>query len=61
MNINLENEIKKEINTVGGLVFYIAGKIPSKGEKFEYKNKIIFEVIETSERRINKIKISLKI
>ena len=60
LDINLDKEIKKEINTVGGLVFYIAGKIPQKGEKFNYKNIIIFEVTEASERRINKIKITIK-
>lgn len=60
LDINLDKEIKKEINTVGGLVFYIAGKMPQKGEKFNYKNIIIFEVTEASERRINKIKITIK-
>ena len=55
--ISLEKEIKNEINTVGGLVFYLAGKIPAVGEKFDYKNKISFEIINVLERRINKIKI----
>ena len=55
--INLEKEIKDEINTVGGLVFYLSGKIPVVGEKFDYKNKILFEIIDVLERRINKIKI----
>ena len=60
LHINLDKKIKNEINTVGGLVFYIAGKMPLKGEKFSYKNGIIFEVISASERRINKIKITIK-
>ena len=60
LHINLDKKIKNEINTVGGLVFYIAGKMPLKGERFSYKNGIIFEVIEASERRINKIKITIK-
>ena len=55
--ISLEKEIKDQINTVGGLVFYLAGKIPAVGEKFDYKNKILFEIIDVLERRINKIKI----
>ena len=59
LGVNLDKKIKNEINTVGGLVFYIAGKIPLKGEKFKYNNKMIFEVIEASERRINQIKITL--
>jgi len=59
LGVNLDKKIKNEINTVGGLVFYIAGKIPLKGEKFKYNNKMIFEVIEASERRVNQIKITL--
>ena len=60
LDISLDKEVKKEINTVGGLVFYIAGKMPQRGEKFNYKNIINFEVTEASERRIDKIKITLK-
>ena len=59
LGVSLDKKIKNEINTVGGLVFYIAGKIPLKGEKFKYNNKMIFEVIEASERRVNQIKITL--
>ena len=55
--IHLEKKIKDEINTVGGLVFYLAGKIPSVGEKFKYKNEILFEIINVFQRRISQVKI----
>ena len=48
---------KNEIDTIGGLVFYISGKIPSVAEKFTHNSGIVFEVLEASERRIDKIKI----
>ncbi len=48
---------KNEIDTIGGLVFYISGKIPSVAEKFSHNSGIVFEVLEASERRIDKIKI----
>ena len=59
LNLNLGEKIKKEINTVGGLVFYIAGKMPLIGEKFKHKSGMVFEIIDASERRINKIKVTL--
>ena len=58
--LNIELEMN-EIDSVGGLVFYLAGKVPSIGEQFKHKSGIIFEVIDASERRINKVKITYSI
>ena len=57
LNLKFSDKEKKEIDTIGGLVFYIAGKIPSTFELFRHKKGITFEILEASERRINKIKI----
>ena len=58
-NINFAQNEKEEIDTVGGLVFFIAGKVPLVGEKFKHHNGIMFEVIDASERRINQVKVTI--
>ena len=57
LNLKFLDSEKNEIDTIGGLVFYISGKIPSVAEKFTHNSGIVFEVLEASERRIDKIKI----
>ena len=47
----------KEIDTVGGFVFFLANKIPKKNESFEYKNKLNFKVLKASDRRIETLEI----
>ena len=59
IKINLDNEIKEEINSVGGLIYYLAGKIPLVGEKFIYNNQVSFEIISVNQRRIEEVKLLL--
>ena len=59
IKINLDNEIKEEINSVGGLIYYLAGKIPLVGEKFIYNNQVSFEIISVNQRRIEEVKVLL--
>ena len=59
IQINLDNEIKEEINSVGGLIYYLAGKIPLVGEKFIYNNQVSFEIISVNQRRIEEVKLLL--
>ena len=59
IKINLDNEIKEEINSVGGLIYYLAGKIPLVGEKFIYNDQVSFEIISVNQRRIEEVKVLL--
>ena len=54
-NINILEIKKEEIDTVGGLVFFIAGKIPLVNETYKYKNILDFKILNASDRRINKL------
>jgi CBS domain containing-hemolysin-like protein len=46
------------IDTVGGFLFSIAGKIPEKGERFLCEEQNLeFEVLDADHRKINRIKI----
>ena len=50
---------EKEATTVAGLVSELAGHIPKAGEVF-HENGLRFEVLESTERRIDRVRISLE-
>jgi CBS domain containing-hemolysin-like protein len=52
-------ELEEEIDTLGGLVFSIAGRIPSRGELVRHPSGVEFEVLEADPRRIKKLRIHL--
>ena len=52
-----EEEEKKNIDTIGGLIFSIIGRIPSRGELIAHPSGLQFEVIEADPRRIKKLRI----
>ena len=54
-----DNGIEDVIDTIGGLVFHIAQRIPNRGEVFEWVNGIKFRIIDVSPNRIKKITIIL--
>jgi magnesium and cobalt transporter len=47
---------ENEIDTLGGLIFMIFGKIPSKNDKIEYNN-YLFTIESISGRKIKRVKI----
>ncbi len=48
----------KESATVAGLVSELAGRIPQKGEVVE-EDGLRFEVLDSTERRVQRVRISL--
>ena len=50
---------EKEATTIGGLVSELAGRIPTVGEVFEH-NGLRFEVLESTERRVERVRVSLQ-
>ncbi len=49
---------EKEIDTLGGIIFMLFGKIPAKNEKIHYKNYIL-TVESISARKIKSVKIEI--
>lgn len=47
-----------DLDTVGGLVFYTAGRLPSRGEIITHASGVKFQVLELASRRIKKLRIS---
>ena len=53
----LNDEERDENDTLGGLVYSIAGRIPARGEILSHEAGIVFEIIDADPRRIHKIRI----
>jgi len=54
----LRSEEREESDTLGGLVFDLAGRVPARGEMITHKSGMVFEVIEADPRRISSLKIT---
>jgi len=54
----LTEEEREESDTLGGLVFDTAGRVPARGEMITHDTGMVFEVLEGDPRRIERIKIT---
>lgn len=50
-------EERDDIDTLGGLVFSIAGRVPSRGELLTHASGLEFEVLDVDPRRIKRLRI----
>ncbi|MBI78569.1 MAG: magnesium/cobalt efflux protein [Rhodospirillaceae bacterium] len=50
-------EREEDIDTLGGLVFFLAGRVPSRGEMIPHASGFDFEVLDADPRRIRRIRI----
>jgi CBS domain containing-hemolysin-like protein len=57
LGTNLAPETAEEVDTVGGLVFMLSGRVPHKGEIIRHPSGIVFEVLEADERRVRALRI----
>ncbi len=48
----------EDIDTVGGLIFMLAGRVPSRGEVISHPLGYDFEIMEADPRRIKKLRVS---
>ncbi len=46
-----------DIDTLGGLVFAIAGRVPGRGEVVRHESGIEFEILDADPRRIKRLKV----
>ena len=53
----LSTEEEQEIDTLGGLVFSIVGRVPARGELVRHHSGVEFEVLEADPRRVKTLKI----
>ena len=52
-------EDNEEIDTLGGLVFMLAGRVPARGEVVKHPDGFDFEVVDADPRRIKRLRVRL--
>ena len=52
-------EDEEEIDTLGGLVFMLAGRVPARGEVVKHPDGPDFEVVDADPRRIKRLRVRL--
>ena len=53
----LPEEEDEEVDTVGGLVFQLAGQIPARGEIISHLGGLDFEIIDADPRKVKRVRI----
>ncbi|MCR6629634.1 MAG: hemolysin family protein [Magnetospirillum sp.] len=53
----LTDEERDDVDTLGGLVFFIAGRVPSRGELIAHPSGLEFEVVDADPRRIKWLRV----
>jgi CBS domain containing-hemolysin-like protein len=48
---------QEDIDTLGGLVFQIVGRVPTRGEVIRHTSGLEFEILEADPRRVKRLKI----
>ena len=60
IGIFFSDDEKEDIDTVGGLVFNLLGKIPSRGEVISHKSGLEFTIQDADTRKIKRILVNVK-
>jgi magnesium and cobalt transporter len=53
-------DVSDEVDTLGGLVFSLSGRVPARGEVVVHPDGHEFEVVEADARRIKRLRVRLK-
>jgi magnesium and cobalt transporter len=56
-----EEEQDADVDTVGGLVFTIAGRVPARGEVISHESGIEFRVLDSDARRIRRLRVKVPV
>ena len=55
-NVLSEDE-REDVDTLGGLVFHVAGRVPARGEVIKHESGMVFEILDAGPRRVNTLRI----
>ena len=56
----LPDEDEETADTLAGLVFKMAGRVPARGEIIRHQSGLEFEIIESDPRRVKRLRITVK-
>ncbi|MGB0252257.1 MAG: transporter associated domain-containing protein, partial [Paracoccaceae bacterium] len=49
----------EEVDTIGGLLFMLAGRVPVRGEVVSHPNGSEFEIVDADPRRVKRVRLRL--
>ena len=55
----VDEDEEEEVDTLGGLVFLLSGRVPTRGEVVPHPSGVEFEVIDADPRRIKRLRVRL--
>ncbi|TCS65051.1 hemolysin family protein [Varunaivibrio sulfuroxidans] len=55
----VDEDEREDFDTLGGLVFSLAGRVPIRGEILRHRAGVEFEILDADPRRIKRVKVSL--
>lgn len=55
----VDHNADDEVDTLGGLVFLLTGRIPARGEVIKHDSGVEFEVLDADPRRIKRLRVAL--
>ncbi len=58
VGVFVSDEEREDIDTLGGLVFSLAGRVPVRGELIGHPSGLEFEVLDADPRRIKRLRVS---
>lgn len=53
----LSEEEREENDTLGGLMFFLAGRVPARGEILKHSSDMVFEILDADPRRVKLLRI----
>jgi CBS domain containing-hemolysin-like protein len=53
----VDDEERAEVDTLGGLVFYLANRVPTRGELIRHPSGLEFEVVDADPRRVRVLRV----
>ena len=57
LGVIVSAEEREDIDTLGGLVFFLAGRVPVRGELISHPSGLEFEVLDADPRRIKTVRV----
>jgi magnesium and cobalt transporter len=51
----LTDDEREDIDTLGGLIFALAGRVPGRGEILTHPSGVVLEVLDADPRRVNRV------
>ena len=53
-----DDELDEDLETVGGLVSHLAGRVPLRSDCLSHPSGLMFEIVDADPRRVKRVRVS---